>query len=104
MIDLINNVFSLCFENLASTEETDSVKRFNSEFLAVSDEISYRTGEFVSRIKLATGKDKGKLQQVGVNIRTQLNQSSFFEPIYIKDSPITAWKFYNYLYEFKKIL
>ncbi|WP_404764705.1 hypothetical protein [Vibrio alginolyticus] len=103
MHDLINNVFDLGFEELCDNDRSRAISKFNSEFMDVTDNISYKSGEMLSRLCVVTEQGKGKINEVGVlqaKDDWDINQS--LEPIYVLDSPVTAWRMINYLHEFKK--
>ena len=102
MLDLINNVFNLGFEHLDVKEKEKAVERFNSEFMAVTDNISYKTEEMLVRLKVITEQSKGKMNEVGILALDNDADTQKFTPLYIVDSPITAWKMHNYLHEFNK--
>jgi hypothetical protein len=102
MLDLTNNVFNLKLNDLDSIEKQQVVERFNSEFMLVTEDISNRTSEMNARFKLVTGNMAGKVNEVGVLALNESNDISEGFSIYVLDSPVTAWKMYNYLYEFKK--
>ena len=53
----------------------------------------------LSRLKVVTNQKQGEIKEVGVFAHKHAS-ASFFEPIYVLDSPITAWKMMNYLHEF----
>ncbi|PML56566.1 hypothetical protein [Vibrio lentus] len=98
MFDLIQNVFNLGFDR----DDAEQLKRFNSEFMAVTESISYRREEMNSRLRMITGQEKGKVNEVGVLSLNDKNESESLSPIYVVDSSITVLKMYNYLHEFKK--
>ncbi|HGS5725219.1 TPA: hypothetical protein ACMDN7_002807 [Vibrio parahaemolyticus] len=98
MFDLIQNVFDLGFER----DDEAQIERFNSEFMAVTGNISYKHEEMNSRLRLVTGKEKGSVNEVGVLALNNQTESEPLSPIYVVDSPITVLKMYNYLHEFKK--
>jgi uncharacterized integral membrane protein len=102
MFDLINNVFYLNFGDKDKEKDGKVVEQFNSEFMSVTSNISYRTGEMIARLKIVTGQRKGKINEVGVLALNGEISSERFSPIYVLDSPVTAWKMHNYLHEFKK--
>ena len=102
MLDLINNVFNLEFEHLDVEAKEKAVERFNSEFMAVTDNMSYKTEEMLVRLKVTTEQSKGKMNEVGVLALDNDADIQKFPPLYIVDSPITAWKMNNYLHEFNK--
>lgn len=96
MLDLINNVFDLDFCSVTEKEK----KAFNNEFESVTNVISYKTEEMLSRMKVVTEQDKGKINEVGVLSRPKVSTEQF-SPIYVLDSPATVCKMYNYLHEFE---
>ena len=102
MLDLINNVFDLSFEELEHNEKVKGIERFNSEFMAVTEDISYKAGEMLGRLKVITEQSKGKVNEVGVLALDDNENEQWFSPIHVVDSPVTAWKMNNYLHEFKK--
>jgi hypothetical protein len=102
MLDLISNVFDLdCSSEMGADEKGKATVAFNNEFSAVIDNISSKSGEMISRLKVVTEQGKGNINEVGV---LSLNERSDdeFAPIYVLDSPVTAFKVFNYLFEFKK--
>lgn len=101
MLDLINNVFDLDFEVLSETKQKDAKKAFNHELESVIDTISYRCGDMLARLKVVTEKSRGVINEVGILSLPQ-KDDSVFEPIYVLDSNVTAFKIFNYLHEFKK--
>ncbi|EGQ9121134.1 hypothetical protein DC894_RS16385 [Vibrio parahaemolyticus] len=101
MQDLINNVFDLNFEGLSENESQQTEDAFNAEFTAVTDTISYKTEEMEARLRVVTGQEKGKVNEVGVLSHSSQDVNQGLAPIYVLDSPVTAWRFYNYLHEFK---
>lgn len=97
MFDLINNVFSLDF----TKEQTKEVESFNSEFMAVSEGISYKSEEMISRLRFVTGQVQGKMNEIGVLALSDKTDEPL-SPIYVLDTPLTALRMNNYLYEFQK--
>ncbi|HCH6177419.1 hypothetical protein ACEV76_17565 [Vibrio parahaemolyticus] len=97
MFDLIQNVFNLDF----SHDNEEKVAAFNSEFMAVSEGISYKSEEMNARLRLVTGQGKGRVDEVGV-LSLNNTKNEPLEPIYVIDSPLTVLKMLNYLHEFKK--
>lgn len=102
MLDLINNVFSLDFEDLERGKKEKEVMQFNSEFMVVTEDISYKTGEMLARLKVITGQHKGKINEVGILALDDSGDRQSLSPLYVWDCPITAWKMNNYLHEFTK--
>lgn len=100
MLDLINNVFNLGFDNLKPQELKEELSKFNSEFMGVSNSISYKTEEMLSRLKVVTDQQKGQINEVGIFVHNDRTRPSSFSPIYVLDSPVTAFKIYNYIHEF----
>lgn len=98
MLDLIHNVFNLNFE----PENEKQVTAFNSEFMAVTDLIAYKHEEMNARLRVVTGQEKGRVNEVGVMALSDQKESEALSPIYVSDSPITVLKMHNYLHEFKK--
>jgi len=98
MLDLIQNVFNLNFEH----ENEKQIAAFNSEFMAVTDLIAYKHEEMNARLRVATGQEKGRVNEVGVLALSDKKQNEALSPIYVSDSPITVLKMHNYLHEFKK--
>ncbi|YCO04361.1 hypothetical protein ACB087_12585 [Vibrio sp. VNB-15] len=98
MLDLIQNVFNLNFEHKSEKQVT----AFNSEFMAVTDLISYKHEEMNSRLRIVTGQEKGRINEVGVMALSDQKETEALSPIYVSDSPITVLKMHNYLHEFKK--
>ncbi len=99
MLDLIKNVFDLGFER----EDERQLDRFNSEFMAVTESISYKHEEMNARLRLVTGQENGKVNEVGVLALSKKNDNEEpLSPIYVVDDPLTALKMYNYLHEFQK--
>ena len=85
---------------MGANEKDKAIVSFNNEFSAVTNNISYKTGEMISRLKVVTEQGKGNINEVGV---LSLNEKAEdeFAPIYVLDSPVTAFKILNYLHEFK---
>ncbi|EJE8514990.1 hypothetical protein M5252_002897 [Vibrio parahaemolyticus] len=103
MLDLIQNVFNLNFDQ--DNEEQDNeeqVAAFNSEFMAVTDSIAYKHEEMNARLRVVTGQEKGRVNEVGVMALSNQKENEALSPIYVSDSPITVLKMHNYLHEFKK--
>lgn len=98
MLDLIQNVFNLNFDQ--GNEE--QVAAFNSEFMAVTDLIAYKHEEMNARLRVVTGQEKGRVNEVGVMALSDQKENEALSPIYVLDSPITVLKMHNYLHEFKK--
>ncbi|EMV3029135.1 hypothetical protein J7916_07580 [Vibrio parahaemolyticus] len=97
MLDLIQNVFSLNFEQ----DNERQVAAFNSEFMAVTDLIAYKHEEMNARLRVVTGKEKGRVNEVGVMALSDQKENEALSPIYVSDTPITVLKMHNYLHEFK---
>jgi len=98
MLDLIQNVFNLNFK----PENEKQVVAFNSEFMAVTDLIAYKHEEMNARLRVVTGQEKGRVNEVGVMALSDQKEDEALSPIYVSDSPITVLKMHNYLHEFKK--
>ncbi|ELA9840023.1 TPA: hypothetical protein JG821_002596 [Vibrio parahaemolyticus] len=98
MLDLIQNVFNLNFDQ----DNEKQVAAFNSEFMAVTDLIAYKHEEMNARLRVVTGQEKGRVNEVGVMALSDQKENEALSPIYVSDSPITVLKMYNYLHEFKK--
>ncbi|MGO2320613.1 MAG: hypothetical protein ACTH6O_16875 [Vibrio toranzoniae] len=98
MQDLIQNVFDLGFDR----EHREKVEEFNSEFIAVSEGISYKSEEMNKRLRLVTEQARGKVNEVGVLSLSEKNDDEPLSPIYVLDSPLTVLRMHNYLHEFKK--
>lgn len=101
MQDLINNVYDISFDELSAKALEKAKAAFNYEFGSVAETISYRTGEMLSRLKIVTEQCKGKINEVGI-LALSSNKEDAFQPIYVLDSKVTAFKIFNYLHEFKK--
>ncbi len=98
MLDLIQNVFNLNFEQ----DNEEQVAAFNSEFMAVTDLIAYKHEEMNARLRVVTGQEKGRVNEIGVMALSDQKENEALSPIYVSDSPITVLKMHNYLHEFKK--
>ncbi|MGR5159499.1 hypothetical protein [Vibrio owensii] len=98
MLDLIQNVFNLNFDQ----DNEEQVAAFNSEFMAVTDLIAYKHEEMNARLRVVTGQEKGRVNEVGVMALSDQKENEALSPIYVSDSPITVLKMHNYLHEFKK--
>ncbi|MFH4783838.1 hypothetical protein [Vibrio diabolicus] len=98
MLDLIQNVFNLNFDQ----DNEKQVAAFNSEFMAVTDLIAYKHEEMNARLRVVTGQEKGRVNEVGVMALSDQRENEALSPIYVSDSPITVLKMHNYLHEFKK--
>ncbi len=97
MFDLIQNVFALDFNQ----ENNKEVEAFNSEFMVVSEGISYKSEEMNARLRLVTGQVRGKVNEVGVlSFSDKIDEP--LSPIYVLDSSLTVLRMHNYLHEFKK--
>lgn len=107
MIDLINNVFDLDFSGLSKESEEKEKASFNHEFASITDTISYKKEEILSRLRVVTNQEKGAINEVGV-MSYSADENEAFAPIYVLDSPVTVCKMMNFIYEFehnyKKIL
>lgn len=101
MLDLINNVFDLDFTGLKEAEKTQKKIDFNNEFASVTEAVSYKSEEMLSRLKVVTERGKGAINEVGVMSRSSVKDEAF-APIYVIDSPVTVCKMKNYLHEFTK--
>jgi|GEM_PF-818547 len=101
MHDLINNVFDLNFSDLAEKEQKNAEIKFNNEFESITNIISYKTEEMLSRMKIVTEQTKGSINEVGI-LSQSIASTAQFAPIYVLDSPSTVCKMYNYLHEFEK--
>lgn len=101
MLDLINNVFDIDFSRLNGKDSKEEVARFNNEFESVTQSISYKSEEMLSRLHVVTGQKKGRINEVGV-LSKSTNKEEGLSPIYILDSPVTVCKMRNYLYEFNR--
>ncbi|EOX4455936.1 hypothetical protein ACJ5M8_000955 [Vibrio antiquarius] len=101
MFDLINNVFDLDFEGLTEIELEKAQEAFNEELTALTDTVSYKKEEMVARLRVVTGQEKGQVNEIGVLSYSTQQENQGLAPIYVLDSPVTAWRLYNYLYEFK---
>ncbi|EGQ9811992.1 hypothetical protein FWP29_13285 [Vibrio parahaemolyticus] len=101
MQDLINNVFDLNFDGLSEDECQQTENAFNEEFTAVTNTISYKSEEMLARLRVVSGQEKGRVNEVGVLNRSPQDVNQGLAPIYVLDSSVTAWRFYNYLHEFK---
>ncbi|MCG9702875.1 hypothetical protein L1D19_22680 [Vibrio natriegens] len=98
MLDLIQNAFNLNFDQ----DNEKQVAAFNSEFMAVTDLIAYKHEEMNARLRVVTGQEKGRVNEVGVMALSDQKENEALSPIYVSDSPITVLKMHNYLHEFKK--
>ncbi|MBE3707734.1 hypothetical protein HJ080_11490 [Vibrio parahaemolyticus] len=98
MFDLIQNVFYLDF----NPKQIVEMEAFNSEFMVVSENISYRTEEMNARMRLVTGQARGRVNEVGVLALSDKIDDEPLSPIYVLDSPLTVLRMHNYLHEFKK--
>ncbi|MGR5452255.1 hypothetical protein ACP3V3_21395 [Vibrio sp. PNB22_3_1] len=98
MLDLIHNVFNLNF----NPRNEQQVAAFNSEFMAVTDSIADKHEEMNARLRVVTGQEKGRVNEVGVMALSNQKENEALSPIYVSDSPITVLKMHNYLHEFKK--
>lgn len=98
MFDLIQNVFALGFNK----EQSKVVEVFNSEFMAVSEGISYKSEEMNARLRLVTGQVQGRVNEVGVLAISNKTDDEELYPIYVLDCPLTVLKMQNYLHEFLK--
>lgn len=98
MLDLIHNVFNLNFK----PENEKQVAGFNSEFMEVIGLIAYKHEEMNARLRVVTGQEKGRVNEVGVMALSDKKENEALSPIYVLDSPITVLKMHNYLHEFKK--
>lgn len=101
MFDLIQNVFTLDFNQEKDEEQRKEVAAFNSEFMTVSEGISYKSEEMSARLRFVTGRAQGKVNEVGVlALSDKIDEP--LAPIYVLDSPLTVLRMHNYLHEFKK--
>lgn len=97
MLDLIQNVFALDFNQ----ENKKEVEAFNSEFMVVSEGVSYKSEEMNARLRLVTGQVRGNVNEVGVLALSDMIDEPL-SPIYVLDNSLTVLRMYNYLHEFKK--
>jgi hypothetical protein len=101
LLDLINNVFDIDFSEPSDNElEGKKKAAFNNEFGNIVDNIFYKSKEMLSRLKLVTEQSKGVINEVGVMLLSNQLKDPF-QPIYVIDSKVTAFKMLNYLHEFK---
>lgn len=98
MLDLIQNVFALDFNQ----DQSKEIEAFNSEFMSVSEGVSYKSEELNARLRLITGQAHGRVNEVGVFALSDSSDDSPLSPIYVLDSPLTVLRMHNYLHEFKK--
>ena len=98
MFDLIQNVFTLDFEN----NESVKVKAFNCEFMTVTENISSKCEEMNSRLRFVTGQAQGRVNEVGILAFSNSIDGEQLSPIYVLDNPLSAFKMLNYIHEFKK--
>jgi hypothetical protein len=101
MLDLINNVFDLDFAELEQGYKEKTTVAFNNEFASVTNAISYKSEEMLSRLKVVTEQGKGVINEVGV-MSSSANGEGVFAPIYVLDSPATVCQMRNYVHEFKE--
>lgn len=90
------------FDGLSEDECQQTEYAFNEEFTAVTDIISYKSEEMLARLRVVSGQGKGKVNEVGVLSYSSQDVNYGLAPIYVLDSPVTVWRFYNYLHEFKE--
>ncbi|MCY9818090.1 hypothetical protein [Vibrio alginolyticus] len=102
MLDLINNVFDLGFESLSKERSDELQEKFNNEFSSITNNLTYNSGEMLSRLKIVTGQIKGKINEVGVLSLSEPNNDYELDPIYVLDSPVTVFRILNYRFEFSK--
>lgn len=100
MFDLINNVFDLDFCELNHNQTDKAKAAFNNEFANVTNNISYKKGEMLSRLKVITEQGKGTINDTGVLSFSDKSEEEYL-PIYVLDSQVTAFKIFNYLEQFK---
>jgi hypothetical protein len=100
MLDLINNVFTLDFGFNSDNHKDKVISEFNNEFASVTAGISFKSGEMLSRLKVVTNQGKGVINEIGV-LSLASENDGVFPAIYVLDSPVTVFRFLNYLYEFK---
>jgi len=100
MLDLINNVFDLNFSDLNGKEKGKVKTSFNQEFASVTEAVSYKKEEALSRLRVVTGQEKGVINEVGV-LSYSSSSEDVFSPIYVLDSPVTVCKMMNYINEFE---
>ncbi|MEZ9469706.1 hypothetical protein BCU36_011795 [Vibrio lentus] len=98
MLDLIQNVFDLDF----TKDQENQIADFNSEFMMVSEGISYKSEEMKARLRLVTEQTQGTVDEVGVIALSPHVDDAPLSPIVVVDSPLTVLKMLNYLHEFKK--
>ena len=101
MLDLINNVFNLDFSGMGEKEVLNEKTKFNSEFSGMTEYISDKRAELISRLKIVTKQQKGKINEIGVLSLLDRDKKNNFERIYVLDSPVTVLKIKNYIYEFE---
>jgi hypothetical protein len=100
MLDLINNVFDLDFRGLSDKQVDKAKAAFNYEFGSVTDTVSHKSGEMLSRLKVVTEQGKGLVNEIGVLSLANRGEDAF-DPIYVLDSQVTVFKILNYLDQFK---
>lgn len=94
MQDLTVNLFRASDEN---------IKEFNCEFMKSANIIGNKCNDILSRMKLITGKQDGRINELGfVSSDNQSDIAECFDNIYLLDSPDTVMKLKHYLSEVKK--
>lgn len=86
--------------NLFKASESEK-QAFNSQFTNASEYISAKTEETLARMKLVTGKEDGKVNDLGL-LTSYKDAGEPSDTIYLVDSPETVVKLRHFLSEVKK--
>lgn len=77
-------------------------REFNSEFTHAAEIITNKKNDFLSKVKMYTGKEQGEVNNLGLAKRPVVPDTDFADTIYLLDSPETVFKLINYLDQVKK--
>jgi hypothetical protein len=87
--------------NVFSPSKSD-IQLFNSEFTKTTKLINLSKADFMSRLKLVTGKINGRVDELGFLTSNQQIQGGLIDDIYLVDSPETVMRLYHYIGEVEK--
>jgi hypothetical protein len=75
------------------------IQLFNSDFTKAAELIDMRKTDVLSRLKLVTGKDNGRVDELGFFTESKQFREGFIDTLYLEDSPETVLRFYHYIHE-----
>lgn len=90
MQDMHINVFS---------PSKSEIQSFNSDFTRASTIIDMRKENVLSRLKLVSGKNSGRVDEIGFLKEIKILPGDQADSLYLVDSPETIMRFYHYIDE-----